>query len=138
MQAPNSDWLCARWGKGESVLRPDCAFNRESQGPEFLLHIAFQQQRSLAVQQVAAALINLGEKSALHQAGFVLKGEKLHGLPVFGADNFAGDQPAEKTNLLAMSPAAAVQADQLSGRQGSGPLALLGKKSDGMDAAEKP
>ena len=44
-----------------------------------------------------------GKEGAFHQTGFIFKTEEFHGLSLPGADQFAGDEPAEETESF--SPA---------------------------------
>ena len=58
------------------------------------LYFSFQHIRTVTVDRVAKPFIGFGEKGGFHNTGFILEGQKFHGVAVFGGNHLAGDQPA--------------------------------------------
>ena len=111
----------------------------EGQGSRTILlfHISFQEQWTFPGEEVAVALVPLAEQGAFHHAGFVFKAEEFHGRALFGADNLAGDQPAQKTHRAPLADGGGRQVEQLLRGEGACSVALRSKQGDGMTFAEK-
>ena len=82
-------------------------------------------------------LVLPAEQGAFHHAGFVFKAEEFHGRALFGADNLAGDQPAEETHRAVLVDGGVRQVEQLLRGEGACSVALRGKQGDGMTLAQK-
>ena len=111
--------------------------NGERPGAKILIQIPFQQQWSFPVEQMAVLLVDPGKQGAFHQTGLIFKAEKFHGFALLGADNLAGDQPAEKANPSALHNIPGGQIEQGMRAQGSGLSALFVKEGDGVVCTEK-
>ena len=75
--------------------------HRQGDSPPVLFHNALEQIGPAVVEQVAEAVVGFGEEGGLHDAGFIFKGEKLHGVAASGVDDFTRDEPAGKAHPLA-------------------------------------
>ena len=77
------------------------------------------------------AEVDLREEGTFHRAGFIFKGEKLHGLALFGAHHLAGDEPAREAYFLTG------HGQQGAGREGVESFSAPLEEHDGVMGAEK-
>ncbi len=67
-------------------------FHGHCQCAEIFLHLAVKDKWAASVQDGTEPAIDFGEKGGLHQSGFILEGEKLHGIALFGTDDLSRNQ----------------------------------------------
>lgn len=111
--------------------------NRERSGPEIFIQISFEQQRSFPVEHMATPFVFPWKQGAFHQAGFIFKGEELHGLALFGSDDLAGDQPTKKAYRATLPDGMIGEPEQFVCGQCPCRAPLRIKKNDGMPLAQK-
>ena len=70
-------------------------------GTVVFLYFAMEYEGLAWIQNGAKTAIGVGEKRSFHQAGLIFKGQKLHGVSVFGMNHLAGDQQTGNTHLPA-------------------------------------
>jgi hypothetical protein len=74
--------------------------------PKVLLHPTGEDIRPGAVQQVAKLAVGCRKEGGLHQTGFIFEGQKLHGMAVFGADDFAREEHTIAKSIKTVGPSA--------------------------------
>ena len=65
----------------------------QGDGSKVLIHGSHENKRAAAVEHGAKPGVGVREERGFHEAGFILKGEKFHGVPVTGVNDLAGNQP---------------------------------------------